>query len=56
MAGARIQRVLTRRANLRYEFPADFAARLEGQAVRDVARRAKDLVVELGSGDLLVMH
>jgi formamidopyrimidine-DNA glycosylase len=56
MAGARIRRVLTRRANLRYEFPADFSARLEGQFVRGVTRRAKYLVVELGSGDLLVMH
>ena len=56
MGGARIERVLTRRANLRYAFPADFAARLEGQAVRGVARRAKYLVVELASGDLLVMH
>jgi len=56
MAGARIRRVLTRRANLRYEFPADFAARLDGQIVRRVTRRAKYLVVELGSGDLLVMH
>ena len=56
MAGVRIQRVHTRRANLRYEFPADFSARLEGQTVRRVARRAKYLVVELASEDLLVMH
>jgi formamidopyrimidine-DNA glycosylase len=56
MAGARIRRVLTRRANLRYGFPADFSARLERQTVLGVSRRAKYLVVELGSGDLLVMH
>lgn len=56
MAGARIQRVLTRRANLRYAFPADFSARLAGQTVRRVSRRGKYLVVELGSGDLLIMH
>jgi formamidopyrimidine-DNA glycosylase len=30
--------------------------RLEGQTVRRVARRAKYLVAELGSGDVLVMH
>ena len=56
MAGASIRRVTTRRPNLRYEFPSDFARRLEGQTVRRVGRRAKYLVVELGSGDSLVMH
>ena len=56
MAGARINRVLTRRANLRYAFPADFARRLERQIVRRVARRAKYLLAELASGDVLLMH
>jgi formamidopyrimidine-DNA glycosylase len=56
MAGARITRALTRRPNLRHPFPADFAARLEGQQVRGVARRAKYLLVELASGDVLLMH
>ena len=37
-------------------FPADFAARLEGQRVRNVARRAKYLLVELASGDVLLAH
>ena len=54
--GARFVRVTARRANLRYPFPVDFAARLEGQAVRALTRRAKYLVAELSSGDLLVMH
>lgn len=56
MAGKRIVRVVTRRGNLRYEFLPDFARRLEGQIVRSVRRRAKYLVVELGSGDALLMH
>lgn len=56
MTGASIRRVRTRRANLRYEFPRDFARRLEGQTVRGVARRAKYLLVELGSNDVLLMH
>jgi formamidopyrimidine-DNA glycosylase len=56
MAGARINRVLTRRANLRYAFPADFARRLERQIVRRVARRAKYLLAELASGEVLLMH
>ena len=45
-----------RRANLRYDFPPDFAQRLNGQSVRGVGRRAKYLLVELGSGDVLLMH
>jgi formamidopyrimidine-DNA glycosylase len=56
MRGARIVRALTRRHNLREPFPPDFAARLEGQQVRGVARRAKYLLVDLASGDVLVMH
>jgi formamidopyrimidine-DNA glycosylase len=56
MARARIRRVVTRRANLRYDFPPDFAHRLEGQMVCGVARRAKYLLAELGSGEVLLMH
>jgi formamidopyrimidine-DNA glycosylase len=56
MQGARIDQVILRRANLRLPFSADFAARLEGQTVVSVARRAKYLLVELSSGDRLVMH
>lgn len=56
MAGSRIVRVVLRRANLRYDFPPDFARRLEGQMVDRVARRAKYLLVELASRDVLLMH
>jgi formamidopyrimidine-DNA glycosylase len=56
MEGARIQRVTTRRAGLRYPFGDDFVARLEGQTVRALRRRAKYLVAELSSGDALIMH
>jgi formamidopyrimidine-DNA glycosylase len=56
MAGARISRVLTRRPNLRYAFPEDFASRLERQIVRGVTRRAKYLLAGLASGDVLLMH
>jgi formamidopyrimidine-DNA glycosylase len=56
MAKQRIVRVVTRRGNLRYEFLPDFSRRLEGQIVRRVQRRAKYLVVALGSGDVLLMH
>jgi len=56
MAGARISRATTRRANLRYPFPDSFVRRLENQLVRNVFRRAKYLLVELGSRDVLLMH
>ena len=56
MAGARIERLIIRRPKLRYAFQDDFAARVEGQTVRRVRRRAKYLLAELGSGDRLLMH
>lgn len=56
MAGARIERVLVRRPDLRYPFGDDFVSRLEGQTVLALTRRAKYLVAELSSGDALVMH
>ncbi len=56
MEGARIVRVETRRADLRSPFPRDFAARLEGQLVNALRRRAKYLLADLASGDTLLMH
>jgi formamidopyrimidine-DNA glycosylase len=56
MAGARIRRVITRRSNLRYPFQSDFIERLDGQLVRAVGRRAKYLLIELASSDVMVMH
>jgi formamidopyrimidine-DNA glycosylase len=56
MQGARIERAVVRRPDLRYPFGDDFVARLEGQAVMALTRRAKYLVAQLESGDSLVMH
>src|SRR5215510_10560639 len=56
MEGARIERVETRRADLRSPFPRDFAARLEGKKVTALRRRAKYLLADLESGDTLLMH
>ncbi|MEA1830708.1 bifunctional DNA-formamidopyrimidine glycosylase/DNA-(apurinic or apyrimidinic site) lyase [Methylobacterium durans] len=56
LVGARFARVTLRRPNLRFPFPERFAARLEGQLVTDLARRAKYLTANLDSGETLIMH
>jgi len=56
MAGARIVRVEARRPDLRRPLPRDFVKRLEGQTVTGIGRRAKYLIAELSSGDVLLMH
>src|SRR5687768_11799154 len=56
MNAARIERVELRRPDLRAPFPPDFVARLEGQTVIRLTRRAKYLMAALSSGDALLMH
>jgi len=41
---------------LRFPFQKDFVARLTGQNVTGLGRRAKYLMADLGSGDVLLMH
>jgi formamidopyrimidine-DNA glycosylase len=56
MEGARILAAEARRKDLRFPFQKDFVARLEGQIVTGLGRRAKYLMADLGSGDVLLMH
>ena len=56
MEGARIERAEARRKDLRFPFQPDFIARLQGQTVTGLGRRAKYLLADLGSGDVLLMH
>jgi formamidopyrimidine-DNA glycosylase len=56
MEGARIVRAETRRPDLRFPLQPDFVARLEGQVVTSLSRRAKYLLADLESGDVLLMH
>jgi formamidopyrimidine-DNA glycosylase len=56
MEGARFTRVEARRGDLRWPLPKDFAARLEGTTVAGLGRRAKYLLADLSSGDVLLMH
>jgi formamidopyrimidine-DNA glycosylase len=56
MKGARFRRVIVNRPNLRIPFPNRFVERLRGKTVIDVSRRGKYLIVELSSGETLIMH
>ena len=56
MEGSRIVKAEARRKDLRFPFQKDFIARLEGQTVTGLGRRAKYLMADLGSGDVLLMH
>jgi len=56
MEGSKIRKVEARRKDLRFPFQKDFVARLEGQTVTGLGRRAKYLMADLSSGDVLLMH
>ena len=56
MEGARFAKVEVHRGDLRWPLPKDFAQRLRGRTVTSVGRRAKYLLVDLSSGDALIMH
>src|SRR5262245_51332826 len=56
MTGARFVEVQVRRPDLRAPFPRDFRARLIGQRVDALTRRAKYLLAVLSSRDTLIMH
>jgi formamidopyrimidine-DNA glycosylase len=56
MEGARFVKVEARRPDLRWPLPKDFAKRLEGQTVTGLGRRAKYLLADLASGEVLLIH
>jgi formamidopyrimidine-DNA glycosylase len=56
MEGSKILNAEARRKDLRFPFQKDFVARLKGQTVTGLGRRAKYLMADLGSGDVLLMH
>src|SRR6476619_3936773 len=56
MEGQRFAKVEVRRGDLRWPLPKGFAARLEGQKVEGLGRRAKYLLMDLSSGDVLLLH
>jgi formamidopyrimidine-DNA glycosylase len=54
--GVRLTRVEQRRPNLRFPFPDQFVARLEGRTITKLQRRSKYLLGHLDSGETLIMH
>ena len=56
MEGSKIIRAEARRKDLRFPFQKDFVTRLAGQTVTGLGRRAKYLMADLISGDVLLMH
>jgi len=54
LAGRTITAVVVRDRRLRWPVPRNLAARLEGRAIRAVGRRAKYLLLDCGSGTLIV--
>src|SRR6266545_1888369 len=56
MEGARFKKVEARRGDLRWPLPKDFVARLEGKTVAGLGRRAKYLLADLSSGEVLLMR
>src|SRR5215510_13632896 len=56
MEGARFKQVEARRGDLRWPLPKDFVKRIEGHTVSGLGRRAKYLLADLSSGEVLLMH
>jgi formamidopyrimidine-DNA glycosylase len=56
MEGARIDKVEVRHRGLRWPIAKDFETRIEGNTVEGLGRRAKYLLADLSSGEVLLMH
>ena len=56
MEGASLAKVEVRDRRLRWPIARDFEKRLAGQRVEGLGRRAKYLLADLSSGDVLIMH
>src|SRR5215831_19094082 len=56
MEGKRFAKVEVRRGDLRWPLPKGFARKLNGKTVQGLGRRAKYLLADLSSGEVLLMH
>ena len=56
LEGATITKVKLNRSDLRWPFPEDFAKRLEKAKVLNLKRRSKYILVNLSTGETLLIH
>ena len=56
LEGATIKKIKLNRADLRWPFPENFASRLKEAKVLNLKRRSKYILVELSTGDTLLIH
>jgi formamidopyrimidine-DNA glycosylase len=56
LEGFRLTDVEMRRGDLRVPFPRDFVGRTKGRKVKQLRRRAKYILIDLDSGETLVIH
>ncbi len=56
MKGKHITKVVLRRADLRVPIPHGFVKNVAGHKVLDIRRRAKYLLIDLDSGDVVLLH
>jgi formamidopyrimidine-DNA glycosylase len=56
LAGRAIRRVVVRDRRLRWPIPRGFERRLAGRTIRSVDRRGKYLLLNLDSGDRVILH
>src|SRR5687768_14618434 len=56
VTGRRIAKIVLRRADLRVPFPADLEQRVTARRIERVRRRAKYILLDLDSEDVLVLH
>ena len=56
LEGATIKKIILNRADLRWPFPENFESRIKGAKVLNLKRRSKYILVELSTGETLLIH
>lgn len=56
LAGARLERVILHRPDLRFPFPEGLAERLAGRRITALSRRAKYLIMHVEDGEAILSH
>ena len=56
MEGATVERLQVNRPDLRFPFPDNFAALVEGQQIISLGRRSKYLLIDLQDAGVIIMH